>query len=179
MADEPQPDLRANQARQRASSAGSWAAANPYVGDSGPTFNAEAAEEAGPTPLHVLEIAWEPARVKTILRGQGLLTHEAIGVGREDWTWRDGELEAISEPLANTLNKFPVTRAAAAVSDELTVGAVAFEYAFRSIKERTEVLRARQAAARRAKEPVVRPVTGYNADGERVSPGEVNWEVQE
>lgn len=166
-------------AEPRASSKGSWAAGrNPFVADAGPRFNPEAAQEAGPTPLHVLEVAWEPGRIKTMVRAQGLLTHDLIGVGQEDWQWREHELEALAEPLANSLNKIPATRAAAAVSDELTVGAVMFEYAARSIRERRTVLLARKRQ-QQAQEPRARPVTGYNAEGEKVSPGEVNWEVPE
>lgn len=163
----------------RASSRGSWAAgSNPFVGNAGPRFDPEQAQEAGPVPLHVLDVAWEPGRIKTMVRAQGLLTHDLVGVGQQDWLWKDHELEALAEPMANTLNKIPATRAAAAVSDELTVGAVMFEYAARSIRERRQVLGARKAREQ-AKQPRVRPVTGYNAEGEKVTPGEVNWEVPE
>ena len=161
-----------------ASSPGSWAAGNPFVGDPGPTFDPETAEQQPATPLHVLDVAWQADRVKTIFRAQGLLTHEAVGVGEEDWLWRASELEALGEPMANTMNKVPVLRAAAAVSDELTAGAVLFEYAARSIKERAHVLRARKAQP----PPRPQPITGVDAAGERVTQpgaGEVNWEVPE
>lgn len=177
--DAPQATAPADPTESRASSRGSWAAGrNPFVADAGPRFDPEAAQEAGPVPLHVLEVAWEPGRIKTMVRAQGLLTHDLVGVGEQDWLWKEHELEALAEPMANTLNKIPATRAAAAVSDELTVGAVMFEYAARSIRERRQVLVARKRAEQ-AQQPRVRPVTGYNAAGEKVSPGEVNWEVPE
>lgn len=163
-----------------ASSEGSWEAGNPFVGDPGPQHDPEAEAPEPVTPLQVADVYWQPERVRTILRAQGLLTHQAIGVGREDWLWRESELEAIAEPATNVLNKVPVTRAAAAVSDELTVGAVMFEYAFRSIRERTQVTRARKAQ----EPPPRRPVTGYDGQGRRVgaeqpAPDQVNWEVPE
>jgi hypothetical protein len=137
----------------RVSSPGSWAAGNPFVGNGGPAFDPETAEQpAAPTPLEVVEIRWEPDRVKTILRGQGLLTHEAVGVAVDDWAWRDSELLAISEPLANSMNKIPVVRAAAAVSDELTAGAVLFEYAARSIRDRRRAMQAQINAERAAQQ---------------------------
>jgi hypothetical protein len=173
LSDSSQQDESQN-GEPRASSRGSWAA-NPFVGDSGPRFDPEAA--AGPTPLHVLDVAWQPDRIRTALRAQGVATHELVGVGQEDWLWRASELEAISEPAANVLNKFPVTRAAAVVSDELAVAGVLGEYVLRSYRERLTVLRSR-ARARKAAEAAQqgpRPVTGYDAAGTKVSPGEVHW----
>lgn len=158
------------------SSRASWAAANPLVADAGPEFDPEQPREQA-TPLAVADVAWEAGRVRSIVRAQGLMTHQAIGIGEEDWLWRTAELDALSEPLANVLNKVPVTRAAAAVSDELTVGAVMFQYAARSIKERSQVIRARKAAAER---PRPQPVTGVDAAGRRVeplTPEQVSWEV--
>jgi hypothetical protein len=150
-------------------------AANPLIADPGPEFDPEEAADAPPpppaTPLQAVDVHWQPDRVAQILRGQGVVTHEVIGVGEEDWLWRDGELTAIAEPAANVLNKFPVTHAAAAVSDELTVGAVFLNYSLRSIRERTRVLRARKEAA----ENQPQPITGYDAAGERMQwkiPGE-------
>lgn len=162
----------------RASSPGSWAA-NPFISDPGPAFDPDEPGEppAAATPLQLLDVQWEPGRIKTILRAQGLLTHDLIGVGEEDWEWRASELEAVSEPLANVLNKFPVTHAAAAVSDELTVGAVMFEYAGRSIRERVRIIR----AAKREQAAGPQPITGVTADGTRVEPpiAEPAWKVPE
>jgi hypothetical protein len=162
----------------RVSSEGSWAAGNPFVGNAGPPFDPqEATQPEQATPLHVLDVIWSPERLKTLVRAQGLITHDLIGVGREDWLWRDSELQAIAEPLANAFNKIPVVRAAAAVSDELTAGAVLGEYCARSIRERHQVLRARKAQQRPA--PPV-PVTGVDADGHRFDQLQPDqWQVPE
>jgi hypothetical protein len=165
----------------QASSAGSWAAGNPFVDDAGPRFDPDDVEASAPaTPLTLADVGWEPDRVRTILRAQGLTTHQYLGVGEQDWLWAAHELEAIAEPLANVGNKIPVVRAAAAVSDELTVAAVLGEYVIRSYSERVRVLRAakkaqQQAAAR------PRPITGYAPDDVGAQPAQpaqpTSWEV--
>lgn len=175
-----------------ASSAASPALSAPFIGDSGPAFDPEAA--AASPPPEMLSAGpdapmWQEDRVRTIVRTQGLLTHEMIGVGEEDWLWRPGELDSLAEPLANTLNKNPVTRAAAAVSDELAIGATVFEYALRSIRERARVLRAQQqqeAAAQRVargQSPTVphdMSMTGYAPEDVGATPAQpVTWGVAE
>jgi hypothetical protein len=183
--DEPQPSRR--RAAAQGSSAASSAAGNPLVGDAGPAFD-PAEPAATPIGLRAVEHDWAGDRVKRILKAQGLLTHEFVGVGVEDWLWRESELEAISEPLAAAMNRIPMVRAAAAVSDELTVGAVMFEYSLRSIRERTRVLRAlkeAQDAERRPARPQPQPsgprvfTTGAVADEDiQAEPAQpVDWEV--
>ena len=180
--DDSQPSPSASRASSRASSA----AGSPFIADPGPVFDPDQAASAA-VPLQVADVWWETGRIRTILRAQGLLTHEAIGVGVEDWAWRDSELEAISEPAANALNKFPVTRAAAAVSDELTVGAVMFEYASRSIRERSRVLRAekKRQEAQRTVRPPEAPQEAHAFDIRRpapqppaAAPQDVRWHVE-
>lgn len=187
MPDEPQPSPP--RAAARASSAASSAAANPLVGDAGPAFDPKE-PTATPIGVHVVEHEWAGDRVGRILKAQGLMTHELVGVGVEDWLWRESELEAIGEPLAAAMNRIPMVRAAAAVSDELTVGAVMFEYSLRSIRERTRVLRAQKEAQQAQQRPVsARPApvpaeprvftTGAVVDEEiQAEPAQrVDWEV--
>lgn len=140
--------------------------ANPLIADPGPEFDPEQAEQtagAAPvTPLQLVDQTWQPERLHRILRAQGMITHEAIGVGEEDWLWREGELSGISEPLAAVLDKHPVTHAAAGVSDELAVGAVLLEYCTRSIRERSRIMRARKQAAQAMEQG---PITGVDGQG--------------
>jgi len=187
--DEPQPNPPRRAAAGDSSAAFS-AAGNPLVGDAGPAFD-PSEPAATPIGLRVVEHQWEEDKVKRILKAQGLITHEFVGVGLEDWLWRPSELEAISEPLAAAMNRIPIVRAAAAVSDELTVASVLFEYSLRSIRERTRVLREQAEredayAARRASGANYAPregsrafTTGAVPDPDvAATPGQpVDWEV--
>jgi hypothetical protein len=182
------------------------AVANPFVGDAGPTFDPDDTPEVAPglqPAADELGDGWEAGKVKRIVRAQGVATHELVGVGREDWLWRAAELEALAEPLAAVFNQIPVARAAAGVSDELTVGAVMLEYSLRSIRERSRVLKARKAmadviqtapvgppiAGTRSfstgyEEPIgaelpVNPLPGHPANGAQSTDGPLEWRVPE
>lgn len=176
-------------ADEQGSSRASSAAEGQFIADAGPPFDPETSAGQPQIPLGQAAPLWEEDRVRTIVRTQGLLTHEMIGVGDEDWLWRPGELDSLAAPLASTLNKNPVTRAAAAVSDELAIGATVFEYALRSIRERARVLRALQqeeAAAQRVargQSPAVphdMSATGYAPEDVGATPAQpIAWGVQE
>ncbi len=177
MGPDPEPESQPDQPKWKtqsdgASSPGSSAAGNPFLGNRGPGFDPEAQPAPPePTPLQLAEVRWEADRIHTILKTQGTLTHNLIGRGtREAWLWRPDELAAIDEPLANVLNKMPVTRAAAAVSDELAAGAILIGYGIRSTQEtldarRNAALAAEQAAEARTpgRAPEV-PTGGYAPD---------------
>lgn len=155
MADQTAPGLEADSPSSprpddAGSSKGSSAAANefPFLGNPGPAHDPDAPPAVDVPPQIGLAVPlWQADRVRTILKGQGAITHQFVGIGQSDWVWQPDELEAIDEPLANVLNKFPITRAAAGVSDELTAGGVFFSYLLRSVRERADVIRQLEADA--------------------------------
>lgn len=154
-------------------------AGNPFIGNAGPAFDPETAppvDSAVTGEVYDDEpVGWQPAKLRRIVKTQGITTHELVGVGQEDWLWRDSELDAIAEPLAAMLNEIPVARAAAAVSDEATVAAVLAEYCIRSVRERSRVLKARRAvqdrpsAAAASQAPVGAPHGFYGDNGASVT----------
>lgn len=136
-------------------------AASPFVEDPGQSFDPEGAPPIG-APEDAGELAlepapeWEQSTVRTILTSQGMVLHDAIGVGDEDWAYTAAELGAIAPPLTNILNRYDATRAAAGTGDELALMIGLGGYVTRSYMERRDVL-----ASIEDEEP--EPITGVPA----------------
>lgn len=80
---------------------------------------------------------WDAERAITLLRAGGSVLNGVVGAGSPTaFTFTDAELRALDVPLANMLNRVPMTRAAAVVADPLAVGMVLSGWLTRSITER-------------------------------------------
>lgn len=143
------------------------------VADPGPAFNAERAGDAPPpAELHALPEpppGWEEPQVRTILRAQGLVVHNAVAVEKEgeEWVYTATELDTIAPPLTRILNRYDATRAAAGTGDELALVIGLTGYVGRSWVERRRALSAIAAAE---EEP--EPITGIKPDEPPAVPGE-------
>jgi hypothetical protein len=124
------------------------AAAGGFVENPGPGFQ-PSPEDAAPTPAEPTELhpvpdlipEWEEATLGQLLSAKGELLHGAIGVAEEDWRYTQADLAAIAPPLARILNRYPATRAAAAMGDPLALTIGVLGYGVRSTRERAAVLR--------------------------------------
>ncbi|HEV3136167.1 MAG TPA: hypothetical protein VG348_15870 [Acidimicrobiia bacterium] len=123
------------------------------IADPGPAFDPDAELEEDPGALNgnqppdagepvVEDVGWTREKIATKLQIQGALTHKAIGRGQTDFLWTEQEIRAVAPGLASILNRFPTTRAAAGVSDELDVVFGLGGYIARSVNERRRVIAA-------------------------------------
>jgi hypothetical protein len=153
------------------SSRGSPRGRSPFVADPGPAFDArreQASSQPAPEPEapaleQQLFDQWDEERVRAILTAQGFTVHALFGVAERDWVYTEADLETIAPPLARILNRYDLTRAAAHVGDEAAVAMGLGGYVVRSVVARRAALKAREL------EPD-RPVTGFDADGQRYQP---------
>lgn len=118
------------------------------LGDGGPVFDPDAADDAPELPGADDALAggdlWKEPRVRGLLTAKGELLHGALAVGKgesNEWRYTDADLRAIAPPLTRILNRYEPTRAAAAAGDELTVAVGFAGYAVRSWSERMAWLR--------------------------------------
>lgn len=132
--------------RSRSSSAGS--SAHSFVSDPGPTFDPKAAPEAPEVEEPELEIdEWDEQRVRELLNLQGEITHAALRVGPDDedtWKHTRRDLDTIAPPLTRILNRYDVTRAAAAAGDEILLVTAVGRYGFTNYTKRRRLLKAQQ-----------------------------------
>jgi hypothetical protein len=134
-----------------------------FVLDPGPAFNPKQAPEAPPVEIDeptpgVLE-EWDEGRIREALELQGEVFHALFNGGpadEETWHHTERDLRAIAPPLTRVLNRYDVTRAAAAAGDEALLVAAFSRYGIRNYTK----LR-RYQAAQRATEP--EPATGVPA----------------
>lgn len=90
---------------------------------------------------------------------QGEVTHAVLKAGPADdetWLHTERDLAAIAPPLTRILNRYDVTRAAAAAGDEILLVAAVGRYGVRNYTKRRRYL-----AALEAEEP--QPITGAPA----------------
>jgi hypothetical protein len=132
--------------------------------DAGPTFDAGATPPPAAVPLDEPHPSakvdlWTTDRIRTVLETQGAVVHGLVAVDSEslEWLYTEADLKAIAPPLTRILNRYDVTRAAAAASDELSVAVGLAGYAARSWSERQRALKARHAD--------YEPVTGAAPNG--------------
>lgn len=140
---------------------------SPYVAGPGPGFDPSkpppAAPPAGEEPdLAVFAPAWEERQVHDWLLNAGDMAHSAWGVAERDWAMTKADLERIAPPLARILNRYEPTRMVAAYSDPAAVAMGMGMYGWRSMLERSQVLKARRAQ----EGPGPPPAQAPDADGE-------------
>lgn len=117
------------------------------VGDAGPPFDPSGEQPPPPVQLDPDALAggdrWSAQRVRALLEGKGELLHQAVAVDPDSTEWRytAADLRTIAPPLARILNRYDVTRAAAAGGDELAVAVGFAGYGMRSWSERRAALR--------------------------------------
>lgn len=164
----PSPGETSRRKRTEGSSPGSSGAAGKafrFVSDPGPAFDPKLAPEApgledpAAAELEALE-GWREDTVRSLLVTQGNVTHALLKVGPEDtetWKQTEEDLNAIAPPMTRLLNRYDVTRAAAAAGDEIALGAALAAYGARNYTRRRRLL-----AAIAAQGP--EPITGVPAD---------------
>lgn len=140
------------------SSAGS--SATEFIHDPGPEFDprsAPAAPEVDEPELPVDE--WDEKRIREVLTFQGECTHHLLKAGAEDtatWKQTKQDLDSIAPPLTRILNRYDMTRAAAAAGDEILLAAALGRYGIRNYTARRRILAANV-------EEGPRPLTGVDA----------------
>jgi hypothetical protein len=97
-----------------------------------------------------IEVQWDPKVMRGLLKAKGAALHSIAGKAENDWAYTSEELDAISVPLTNILNRYDATRAAAGTGDELAAILGLSGYAMRSIQERKPVIKAEREAREQA-----------------------------
>lgn len=135
-----------------------------FLSDPGPEFDpgqasAESKERDKDRVLSVapggetgIEVEWDPKVVRGALKAKGSALHSIAGKAEEDWVYTSEELDAISGPLTRILNRYDVTRAAAATGDEFAVILGLSGYTMRSLQERKAVIKAEREAEEQAEQ---------------------------
>jgi hypothetical protein len=145
----------------QSSSAGSSAAS--FVADAGPDFDPRRAPEAPKVEEPELPVEeWDEQRIRELLTIQGQVTHAALRVGAQDtetWVHTARDLDTIAPPLTRILNRYDITRAAAAAGDEILLVTAVTRYGLTNWTRRRRLL-----AAQEDEGP--RPVTGVEAPPE-------------
>jgi hypothetical protein len=103
---------------------------------------------------------------------QGNVTHAIFKVGpddRETWKQTEEDLNAIAPPMTRLLNRYDVTRAAAAAGDEIALAAAITAYGARNYTRRRRLL-----AAIAAQGP--QPVTGVEAEPDTGPESDEEWQ---
>ena len=168
----PQSTSRSGAARSESSSAGSSA---EFVTDPGPAFDPRSApaaplveEEEGPGILE----EWDEQRIREFLVLQGEVTHALLAVGPEDtetWLQTEQDLGSIAPPLTRIMNRYDVTRAAAAAGDEILLVTAVGRYGLRNYSKRRRLLKLQAAA-----EP--QPITGVPAEPDSGPESDEEWQ---
>jgi hypothetical protein len=164
--------------RSASSSTASAAGSEAFSADPGPAFDpgaSPAAPELDIDDLAVEEIRWEESQIRDALVLQGELAHGLVEwrTGLEEtelWLHTDQDLRAIAPPLTRILNRYDVTRAAAAAGDEALLGAAFLRYGTRNM------IRTRRALARRAAQPP-QPVSGRGAEPQTGPEHDPEWQA--
>lgn len=173
---DPQPQSPTDpQAAEGSSPASSLGSPNRFAVDRGPAFDDPNRPQVEPEIDALggqveaeIPTGWDPDTLRPILKAQGQMLHHAIAVDKEsdEWVYTDGDLDAITPPLAKVMNRYAVTAAAAAVGDEIGLGLALFAYASRSIKTRMASI-----AERDDEGPV--PITGVAPGPEEARPDDL------
>lgn len=148
--------------------------AGEFVSDPGPEFDPKHAPDA-PAPEQDLEQTfeeWTEEQIRGALTLQGNVTHALLKVSEEDtdtWKQTEDDLAAIAPPLTRILNRYDVTRAAAAAGDEILLGTALIGYGAKNYTRRRLLL-----ARRNAQEP--EPVTGTPAPPESGPEHDPDWQ---
>ena len=158
------PASQSPRAGSERSSTGSAAGSDAgFFADPGPAFDADdapAAPALEEPELALLE-GWREETVRELLTTQGHVTHLALRVreanDQETWKHTREDLDRIAPPLTRMLNRYDVTRAAAAAGDEISLAAAVGAYATRNV-----IARQRLLAQARAMGEV--PVSGREAE---------------
>jgi hypothetical protein len=147
---EPNPDQtpsrtpRSAEGRSQSSSAAS-SAARSFISDPGPAFDPKAAPAAPEVEEPELELEeWDEQRVRELLTLQGEITHAVLKVGdRDEETWKHTkrDLDTIAPPLTRIMNRYDVTRAAAAAGDEILLVTAVGRYGFTNYTKRRRLIR--------------------------------------
>jgi hypothetical protein len=121
--------------------------ADDFVDDAGPAFDPKLVPElelAGEEePDELLELGWQEAQIKELLTTQGSATNYLLRITDDDETWKHTkeDLAAIAPPLTRILNRYDVTRAAAAAGDELALVVAVSNYGIRNYTQRSRLIR--------------------------------------
>lgn len=150
-----------------AASSTAFSGAPDFVADAGPAFDPKTAPEA---PLFEDELdqqpeGWLEDTVRELLVTQGEVTHWMLRVGDEthdpdSWEHTQKDLGRIAPPLTRMLNRYDITRAAAAAGDEASLAAALSVYVARNYTKRRRLL----AELRELDQP--QPLTGVPADAD-------------
>lgn len=160
----PSPRRSRNGAEGRSqSSSAASSAPSGFVADPGPAFDPKASPEAPLVEEPELEVEeWDEKRVRELLVLQGEITHAALKVGADDeetWKHTRRDLDSIAPPLSRILNRYDVTRAAAAAGDEILLVTAVSRYGISNYTKRRRYLKAQQPEG-------PQPVTGVDAPEE-------------
>lgn len=164
--DETHPDESSSPSRgelSESSGTGSWGASS-FVSDAGPAFDPKTAPAAPEPDADLREEGalfeeWDEGRIREFLELQGEVMHAILAVDELDedtWIHTEKDMRAIAPPLTRILNRYDVTRAAAAAGDEILLASAVARYGSRNYIRRRRHL-ARIAAAG------PQPVTGVAA----------------
>jgi hypothetical protein len=151
-----------------------YSAGSEFIADPGPGFDTEQAPPA-PTPEQPPEVLldeWDEQRIREALVLQGEVTHALLRVGPEDtetWLHTERDLRAIAPPLTRILNRYDITRAAAAAGDEALLAAGLVRYGARNFTRRRKLQAARQ-------EQGPQPVTGREAPPDTGPEHDEDWQ---
>ena len=115
---------------------------------------------------------WDEPRIRELLTLQGEITHAALRVSDQDtetWKHTERDLKAIAPPLTRILNRYDVTRAAAAAGDEILLVTAVTRYGWTNYGRRRRLL-----ALQAAQEP--QPITGVDAPPESGPDADEDWQ---
>jgi hypothetical protein len=145
------PETAPEETAPKAASGAASSTSSPFVGDTGPGFDPDAApppladdgDQGPPGSIEIPEIPEE--QVRSALHNGGDLAHAAVGVGQLDWVMTNTDQDRIAPPLTRIINKHEQLARIAGRSDELSVAIGAGLYTWRSLLEREGVLKAARA----------------------------------
>jgi hypothetical protein len=152
-----------------------FSAGSEFAADPGPPFDPDASPaepELDVTETWAEDPHWEEKTIREALTLQGELLHSAaewrLGVdGTDIWLHTERDLAAIAPPLTRILNRYDVTRAAAAAGDEGLLAAAILRYGSRNVIRTRRVLAARRAEPDRPRSGApAEPETGPEFDEE-------------
>lgn len=167
------PPRSRNGAEARSQSSSAASSATSFVSDPGPAFDPKAAPEAPVVEEPELELdEWDEQRIRELLTLQGEITHAFLKVGPEDtetWKQTKRDLDTIAPPMTRILNRYDVTRAAAAAGDEILLVTAVGRYGFTNYTKRRRLLKAQQPDG-------PQPVTGVEAPEDSGPESDPEWE---
>lgn len=158
----------------RSPSSGTGSSAD-FIADAGPVFDPRHA----PAPPAVDEldepdgqIGWEEEQIRDGLELAGETLHWLFNGGPDDeetWLMTQRDLRAMVKPSTRILNRYDVTRAAAAAGDEALLAAALIRYGTRNYTKRRRYLKL-------AAQQGPRPVTGVPAPEGTGPADDLDWQ---